>query len=156
FVHQWFRFTDRKTANRVAGKFHCNQSFCAFLAKVVVSAALDNTKQRIWLPRVSCGSRLLPMPMTPVRPGQGSLHRLVCLPVACGISQTVIQDHHNVGSERCLNVYRNLRAQEVRASIQMGLKADAVFADTAKLTEAEDLVPSAVGQYRPVPTHKPV
>src|SRR5262249_527643 len=42
------------------------------------------------------------------------------------------------------------------APVEMGLKADAVIADASQRAKAEDLKPTAVGQYWTVPPHKTV
>lgn len=94
------------------------------------------------------------MLLAPLSPGKGSLHRFVGFEVAGWIREAIVQDHHDVGTETDLNVNGDFGTQKMRASVQVRLKSNAIFADIAKGTQAENLVPAAVGKDRPIPSHK--
>ena len=82
------------------------------------------------------------------------MHRFFGFEAACGICETIVEDHHDIRTKRGLNVNGLFWTQEVRAPIQVGLEADAVFIEIAQGTQAEYLVATAVGQDRAVPCHE--
>jgi hypothetical protein len=63
-----------------------------------------------------------------------------------------VQDHRDVGPELRLNVDGTLGRQHVGGAVEMRSKRHALFRHLAHRREAEDLVPSAVGQDGMRPT----
>src|SRR5688572_23976629 len=96
------------------------------------------------------------MLFTSACPRQRSLHRLLRFEACRGVGQTIVENHHDVGTKAVLNVHSCLRTQGVTGTVKVRLELNAIIADMAQRAEAEYLEPTAVGQYRTVPSHKGV
>src|ERR1051325_1448142 len=96
------------------------------------------------------------MSMATFRPDPRSLHRSVRFDMIGWVCEAVIKNHHDVGAERRLYIDRFFWTQEMAAAIEMRLEPDTVVINVAERTQAEHLIPAAVRQDGPVPSHEAV
>src|SRR5438034_3740707 len=92
--------------------------------------------------------------MASSRPPHGQVHRGLCIRVSARVRCAFVENHHDVGAETALNVDNTLRTKKVRTAVEVRPEAGALFGQASKFPVAEDLVPSAVCQNRPVPAHE--
>ena len=74
--------------------------------------------------------------------------------VLARIRNAFIEHHRDVAAERRLNFHCDLRRNERPGAVDVILEFHAVLGDFAQLHERENLIPAAVGENRPIPTHE--
>src|SRR5438105_2397269 len=72
------------------------------------------------------------MVLAAIRPDERAVHGFLGFKLACRISQTIIEDHHDVGTKRRLHIYSDFRTQKVRAAVEVRLEFNAVVSDVAQ------------------------
>src|SRR5262245_51895236 len=94
--------------------------------------------------------------MAPAGPLHRTPHRLGRGLRGCRISQAVIKNHDDIGTESNLEFHCSFRGELIRGAIQMGLERHPIFADLSKPAQAEHLITAAICQDWPVPFHEAV
>ena len=145
-VHDGFGLTNAQAADAVAKEVHIPQGLGAFDAQILEKCALHDTEQHL----IIIGMVLL----AAGRPAMGAVHGILSGGVVAGIGSTHVKGHHDIGTQRVLNIHAHLRRDEPLAAIQMALEMHALFLDLADTGEGEHLKPAAVGKHGLVPGHE--
>jgi hypothetical protein len=111
---------------------------CRSYAEIGIQAALHDPEEDL-IPATSTG-------LTTLRPNGGSSDRIANDLSLGRQSDTVIERHHDIGSQGFLNLNGSFRRDEMCGPIQMRLKTYALVCHPAQLREAENLKPSAIRQ----------
>ena len=93
---------------------------------------------------------------TPHRPALGDFQRRPRLRFARRRGNTLVQHHHDVTANRKLRLDTQFRTEQNTATIHITLKNSTLLTHGSRMRKRENLIPPRVGQYRPVPPHKPV
>src|SRR5205809_6372562 len=93
----------------------------------------------------------LPASLCPARCQLRAFRRVI---VRARIWNAFIEHHRDIAAERGLNFHCDLRRNERSGAVDVILEFDAVLGDLSQLREREDLVPAAVGENWPTPTHE--
>src|SRR5262249_32064924 len=89
-------------------------------------------------------------------PTQRALHGVSGRLDGGGVRVALVENHRDVGAELRLDVRDFLGRQEMSRSVEVTSEFDALLSNRSSRCEAEDLVPSAVGQDRFWPSNEPM
>src|SRR5262249_3029469 len=125
-------------------------------AQVQVTRALNDAKQCLCpaesggvfnAPGVSAGRlQSIERRARAARPTRGQLHAALRLFVTRVAARALVEDHHDVRTERRLHFHRDFRRQETQRTVDVRPKLRAFFADLAQRAQAPDLEPAGVGE----------
>ena len=121
-----------------------------FVAQFFVHASLDDAEQRVAV--AEAVERIARAP----RPAFRQPHRLRGFLDARGPGRAFVENHHNIGVERRLNLHRGFRRQHQARAVDGAGETHALLADLAERAEAEYLEPSGIGEDGFVPGHESV
>ena len=93
----------------------------------------------------------LPAFLCPPRRQLSAFRRVIVL---AWIWNAFIEHHRDVAAERRLNFHCDLRRNERSRAVDVILEFHSLFGDFAQLHERENLIPAAVCENRPIPTHE--
>ena len=148
-IHFFSRFTHGQSTNGVACCIlRCNV-LCRLLTKVTIDTTLYDGEQGLFIAIFRFGS--LKAFTTTVEPAVGSLHRLLGILIVSGARRTLVESHHDVGTNATLYVHHLFRSEQVPRPIDMRLKSDTFLFHLADTRQGEHLKATAVSQYRSVP-----
>jgi hypothetical protein len=142
------RFADREPTERVAIEVERGDLLHVAAAALEVDATLDDAEQR--LPRLA-GVRTAAL-----RPGGGARERDLLHIRRSVARRALVEAHHDVGSECCLDGHRHLGCQPMRRAIDVRAKRHAVVVDRVDRGEREHLKSAGVRQDRAVPLRERV
>lgn len=142
-----FRFTDRESADRITVEVHRAQRLGARAPKIFVASALNDSEQRLF--GRARGERAL-------RPPMRQMHRARGHGVRDGRRDALIEHHHDVAADGCLDRDALLGRKQDSAAVDVALEASALFGHFAFVPQRENLKAARIGQDRSVPIHEPM
>ena len=89
-----------------------------------------------------------------LRPADGTLHGFLRGLMSGGIGEAFVEDHHDVASERKLDIDGAFGREHVGVAVEMRTEEDAFFRHLPESVETENLEASRVGEYGARPGHE--
>ena len=151
-LHVGLRLTDREPADRVAVEADLLQGFVRDVAQVFVHSALNDAEEGVRA--IGGRAESIEFVARASRPAQGELHRLRGFIAGRREWRALVEDHHDVGIERALDLHRDLGCQQQLVAVDGRREFDAFLGDLAHGPQAEHLEAAGVGQDRLLPTHE--
>ena len=129
-IHQGLLLPDAQSTDSIPLEPNCDKLFKTLTAQVIVNAALYDPKQRRGDSR---GCRRLPEPIEfetrANSPACRQIERFEGLTMCCRPWGTLIETHHDVGTEGVLHLHRDLRREKFQRAVKMRAKLDPLLPD---------------------------
>ncbi len=141
-------FSDGKPSDGVTGKLKFEKLLGALSSKIVLDAALDDSKQRLILAVMMTATLMRPVHRSPDRFG----HNLF----VARVGGALIQNHDDVRPDQVLGFNDRLRRHDDSAAVEMRAKNHRFVVHLRQIGQRKHLISTAVGQNRAVPRHESV
>ena len=92
----------------------------------------------------------------PLEPQDRPVERRACRRPVRLSGWALVEGHHDVGPQDCLDLHDPLGRQEVPRSVDVALEGDAVVFHPIDASERKHLKSARVGEDRSVPVHEPM
>ncbi len=153
-VHHFGWFAHGQSAYGVAVGPFLGHELCRLASQVGVGASLHDGEETLVVAILGLG--LVESLPAAVQPAVGQSQALLGIVVVAGARGTLVEGHHDVGSDAALDVHHAFGREEVARAVDVTLEVAALLLQLAYAREGEDLESARVSEHGAVPVDEAV